>query len=155
MDWTVRQQAILLIRSGGLGFLLGIIFGGMSAVGRLYSRRRVFRFGFDAFFGVVAAFCTFFYALAVMDGRFHPLLFIGAGIGFVAERRSCARWCGEWLYRSLLGFRRGVQKCVRRIEEKKRILICSIENKFLPDTVSWIKKRKKYSKQSKKISKTS
>ena len=83
VEWTGRQQLLFLLQSGGLGFGLGFLFELFTASAFCGGRRR--RFLLDAAFGVVAALVTFFGALAIMDGDFHPLLFAGIGVGFIAE----------------------------------------------------------------------
>lgn len=116
MEWTWQQQAHLLLQSGGVGFALGMVYDVFRAAetGRT-ARVRVFVL--DALFGVTAALVTFYAALAIMDGRLHPLLFAGCGIGFAAQRRSIGRLTGRlWrrLFAALGRFSRGVG---RRIDD--------------------------------------
>lgn len=110
MEWTWQQQAHLFLQSGGVGFALGMVYDVFRAAetGRT---ARVRAFVLDALFGVTAALVTFYAALAIMDGRLHPLLFAGCGIGFAAQRRSVGRLTGRiWrrVFAALGRFRRGV-----------------------------------------------
>ena len=82
MGWMGREQVRLLLESGGLGLLLGVLFDVCCALSRACGRRRWLRFGVDAAFGVPAALLTFYGALAIMDGRMHPLLFAGLHLTF-------------------------------------------------------------------------
>ncbi len=107
MEWTGRQQLLFLLQSAGLGFLIGLLFEGITGIGRV-CRRRWCVFVLDALFGLLAALITFFGALAIMDGQLHPLLFAGELVGFLAEHSSVGcvasravstilRWCSRGL----------------------------------------------------------
>ncbi len=104
LEWTGSQQLILLAQSSGLGVELGLLFSVWSGCFRLSDRR--VRFVADMLFGLVAALITFFMSLAMMDGRLHPLLFFGSGVGFAATyiafgwrlARLIGR-CRGWLHR--------------------------------------------------------
>ena len=128
MEWTWQQQAHLLLQSGGVGFALGMVYDVFraAATGRA-ARVRVFVL--DALFGVTAALVTFYAALAIMDGRLHPLLFVGCGVGFAAQRRSIGRLTGRlwrWVFAALGRFCRGVGRrmddCSDRIQRRLLLL---------------------------------
>ncbi len=94
MEWTGQQQIAMLVQSGGVGLLLGVVYDMFFAAGRRNTRPAVFIR--DALFGLVAALITFFCALAITDGKMHPLLFAGSGLGMAAEHYSVGRalrWC--------------------------------------------------------------
>jgi len=101
LEWSGRQQLLFLVQSAGLGVLIGLVFDIITGVTRGACRRlRVFLL--DVLFGVLAALITFFGTLAIMDGQLHPLLFVGALIGFLSEHGSVGRWIS-----------RGVCRCQR------------------------------------------
>lgn len=60
MGWMGREQVRLLLESGGLGLLLGVLFDVCCALSRACGGRRWLRFGVDAAFGVPAALLTFY-----------------------------------------------------------------------------------------------
>ena len=103
MEWSWRQQVQLLLQSGGVGFILGFVYDVFRLPGE---RRRGWRFVLDMLFGVVAALITFYAALAMMDGRLHPLLFAGCGVGFWAQHNSVGRLHRRMLRRLAAGWRR-------------------------------------------------
>ena len=90
VEWTGRQQLLFLLQSGGVGFLLGLLFDILTAVGRVGCRRWR-QFLLDALFGIPAALITFFGALSIMDGELHPLLFVGIIVGLLAEHASLGK----------------------------------------------------------------
>ncbi len=94
-----REQVRLLLESGGLGLLLGVMFDVCCAVSRGCGGKRWLRFCVDAAFGIPAALLTFFGALAIMDGRMHPLLLGGMAVGFWLQHRTIGRVATRWLYR--------------------------------------------------------
>ena len=100
MEWTGQQQVAMLVQSCGVGLLLGVVYDIFFSAGRRSTRPAVFIR--DALFGLVAALITFFCALAITDGRMHPLLFAGSGLGMLAEHYSIGRvlrWCNYTLRR--------------------------------------------------------
>ncbi len=102
MEWTWREQMVLLIQCGGFGMVIGIVYDSVSVWQRFrrYSHGRVFVS--DCVFCLLAALMTFFFSLATMDGRMHPLLFVGMGIGVLAERCGIGRVYRCLLYRFLM-----------------------------------------------------
>ncbi len=96
MEWTGTQQLGLLLESGGLGVLIGLLFDGMGGIVRGGPRSRWRLFSADVIFGLLAALLTFFGSLAIMDGQMHPLLFGGCLLGFLAEHIGPGRGVG-WL----------------------------------------------------------
>lgn len=112
MEWTWREQIVLLLQCSGLGMLLGIVYDWLSVWGQLRRLSRAAFFALDALFGLLAALVTFFFALATMDGRLHPLLFVGSIIGLSAERCGISRFHRRLLYRVFSLLRRGLRWCV-------------------------------------------
>lgn len=108
MEWMGESQLRLLAESGGLGLALGLLFDVFSAMARS-CRRRWLRFLVDSFFGVPAALLTFFGALAMMDGRMHPLLFGGMAVGFCLEHIAVGRWLARGLFKVGMAFRWGLR----------------------------------------------
>lgn len=108
MGWMGQEQVRLLLESGGLGLLLGVLFDVCCALSLGCGRRRWLRFAVDAAFGVPAALLTFYGALAIMDGRLHPLLFGGLAAGFWLQHRTVGRWVSRWLYRAGRALGRGI-----------------------------------------------
>lgn len=110
MEWTWREQIVLLIQCGGLGLVMGMAYDGVTVWQRFrhYSHVRVFVS--DGAFCLLAALATFFFSLATMDGRMHPLLFVGIGVGVLAERCGIGRVYRCLLYR-FLSFVRLVWRC--------------------------------------------
>ncbi len=106
MEWTGGQQLGLLMESGGLGLLLGLLFDVNSGLSRATPGRRAARFLRDTLFGLLAALVTFFVSLAIMDGRLHPLLFCGSALGFWLEHISVGRWVARLTCRVRYGWRR-------------------------------------------------
>lgn len=116
MEWTWQQQLHFLLQSGGVGFFLGMLYD-VCFTASSACRSRVTAFVLDALFGVLAALVTFFAALAMMDGRLHPLLFVGCGIGFLVQHSSIGRPCtrllrrgGAWLRRRRLAIGQAVHR---------------------------------------------
>lgn len=100
MGWTWRQQLWLLLQCMGLGVSLGVLYDLFGIVRLWRSRRRRSLFLTDALFGVLAALVTFFTALAIMDGRMHPLLFFGSVFGFTVQHLTLGRIASRALYRA-------------------------------------------------------
>ena len=100
MGWTWRQQLWLLLQCMGLGVSLGMLYDLFGVVRLWRSRRRRSLFLTDALFGVLAALVTFFTALAIMDGRMHPLLFFGCAFGFTVQHLTLGRVASRALYRA-------------------------------------------------------
>ncbi len=98
-EWTKEQQIWLFLQSGGLGIALGVLFDFFNIPDKLRCRRRLLTFFCDVLFFVLAALVTFYFALAVMDGRMHPLLFCGSIGGFFLEHILLGRYIGGILYR--------------------------------------------------------
>lgn len=116
MEWTWQQQLHFFLQSGGVGFFLGMLYD-VCFTASSACRSRVTAFVLDALFGVLAALVTFFAALAMMDGRLHPLLFVGCGIGFLVQHSSIGRPCtrllrrgGAWLRRRRLAIGQAVHR---------------------------------------------
>ncbi len=106
MEWTGEQQLFLLLQSGMLGVVLGVVFDFCTIVDKCRRRHRWMAFLCDILFFVLAAFITFFFSLAVMDGRMHPLLFVGSGVGILLEHWLIGRYSGRWIYRFFGGMYR-------------------------------------------------
>ena len=113
MGWMGREQVRLLLESGGLGLLLGMLFDVFGALSRACGRRRIRRFLVDAAFGIPAALMTFYGALAIMDGRMHPLLFGGMLVGFCLQHLTIGRRGCRLLYRVGSGVSRGIRAVCR------------------------------------------
>ncbi len=111
MEWTGAQQLGLLLESGGLGVLLGLLFDVMGGFVRGGSRGRWRLFLADVFFGLLAALVTFFGSLAIMDGQMHPLLFGGCLLGFLVEHIGPGRQVG-WLVCRLRRWMRRVLEAI-------------------------------------------
>ena len=82
MELTGREQLTLLAECGGLGAALALLFAIHNGILRTVPYKRRLRFAADVWFGLPTALITFYVSLAVMDGRMHPLLFGGSGMGF-------------------------------------------------------------------------
>lgn len=114
MEWTWREQGMLLVQCGGFGMALGVLYDSVTVWQRFrhHSHRRVF--GADCAFCLFAALMTFFFALATMDGRMHPLLFVGGATGMLVERCGIGRVYRRALYR-LLSLVRLIWRRVKRV----------------------------------------
>ena len=112
MEWTWREQIVLLLQCSGLGMLLGIVYDWLSVWGQLRRLSRAAFFVLDTLYGLLAALVTFFFARATMDGRLHPLLFAGSVIGLSAERCGISRFHRRLLYRVFSLLRHGLRWCV-------------------------------------------
>ncbi len=112
MEWTWREQILLLLQCGGLGLLLGTVYDWLSVWCQLRRLSRAACFVTDALFGLLAALVTFFFALATMDGRLHPLLFIGSLLGVTVQRCGISRVHRRLLYRLGTLLRRCVRLCI-------------------------------------------
>jgi|GEM_PF-2809081 len=91
MEWTGQQQLVMLMQSGGVGFLLGATYDLFFAVGRVRRSARSAVFVKDILFCLLSAVFTFYFSLMITDGQLHPLLFLGIALGMVAERGSVGR----------------------------------------------------------------
>lgn len=155
MEWSGQQQLELLLQSGGVGLVLGFVYDIFQLPGYFGGGRRC-QFLCDAFYGIVAALVTFFASLAIMDGRMHPLLFAGCGVGFFAQHSSVG--C---LHRRLL---RGAVTAMRqlfqwlaetlRLTERKGSLMMHAASSFIRKGFSKSKKRKKQVKNAENAEKT-
>lgn len=94
MEWTGNQQLLFLLRSCGVGCVVGVLFDILTGWGRV-SGNRYAVFVLDTVFGLPAALITFFGALIITDGRMHPLLFAGVLAGMLAEHFLTGRWISK------------------------------------------------------------
>ena len=95
MEWSGVQQFSVLYKTAVVGYAIGMlldIFGGFWR-GKAY---RLHLLVSDIIICGIAAFVTFFAALCVSDGHFHPVLFVGILCGAVAEHYTIGRWLA-WL----------------------------------------------------------
>ncbi|MBQ1950203.1 MAG: hypothetical protein II363_01190 [Clostridia bacterium] len=142
MEWTGRQQLFLLLLSGGVGLLLGLLSGVTEGMQRLFRVRRGASFLVDVLFGVLAALITFFASLGIMDGRLHPLLFAGLAGGFAAARFGPGRVIARWtvrLYRILAK----TTACLLDAAEKGLLLVVGWPMRLFRRVFGWIWKQKK------------
>ena len=112
-EWTGQQQVLLLCHSVAFGGCLGLVFDFFNVPSKSSRRHRLMTFLCDVVFFAVAALATFFFSLAVMDGRMHPLLFIGSSLGVILEHLLIGRLISRLLY--LCG--RFFYRLIRRLEE--------------------------------------
>ncbi len=150
-EWTRTQQVWLLLQSVVFGVGLSAVFVVFNALAKLCGRRRYRRFAVDALFGVVAALATFFFALAYMDGRMHPLLFCGSGIGLAVPYWLVGRFVSKLLS--------GVLQKTARITRRVLLVIYKMLYRFFVRIhSSWekvLKKPRNICKKSQKSEKTS
>lgn len=100
-DWSGAHQLALLWQSCVLGIALGFIFDFFNVPSKAQRRRRLTVFLCDVIFFVIAAIVTFYFSLAVMDGRMHPLLFCGSFLGLAVEHLVVGRLFSRLLYRAV------------------------------------------------------
>ncbi len=98
MQWSGYEQLKLFIASILLGCCLGLLFSLFNVASKLRHYRWIM-FLSDAMFFAVASIISFFFALAMMDGLLHPLLFCGCLVGFVVFHAALGRYLSRWLYR--------------------------------------------------------
>lgn len=101
IEFTKNQQLMLLVASVMLGVVLGVLFEVFNALARFYRGRRRLVFLLDAIYFAVASLVTFYFSLAVMDGRLHPLLFCGCALGLLIQHIAIGRFVCECFYRGL------------------------------------------------------
>lgn len=99
-EWFGYDQIQLFGICTILGAGLGLLFSFFNVASKFRSRRGIL-FVCDTLFCVVASVVTFFFSLATMDARLHPLLFGGCAVGFVTFHITVGRPLSRWLY--LLG----------------------------------------------------
>lgn len=104
LEWGIAQQLLLLVQSGVLGVVLGALFEIISGMAR--GKSKVSRFIADVIFCIFSALITFFFSLVVTDGRLHPVMFIGVGMGLLLEHISGGRWIGFAVYKCLCFIRK-------------------------------------------------
>lgn len=146
IEWTGQQQLLLLLQSAGLGCLIGAVFDLTTGLERGIGRRWLVWL-LDGLFGVTAALITFFGALAIMDGRLHPLLFGGILCGFLAEHTAVGRYMSRLVCGTVRLCRRGVL-AFERWGENGILRFCSLFGKF---AVFWKKKPDSAPKSGKKF----
>ncbi len=110
-EWTGQQQCQLLLQSVLLGVVLGILFDFFNIAGKLRRRRWKVVFLCDVIFFLLASVVTFYFSLAQMNGRMHPLLFVGSFAGLIGEHCFFGRYfskiiycSGRYVYRVLYRF---------------------------------------------------
>ena len=116
MEWTGRQQILFLLQSIGLGAFQGFALDVITGFTRPLTQRKWL--WMDVMFGPMAAVCTFFGALVVMDGQLHPLLLFGVTLGMAAEHVLIGGWMCRILRRGRLVAHRTVRggyRFVRRL----------------------------------------
>ena len=96
-EWTGQQQLTLLLQSCVFGVCLGFAFDFFNLPSKMHRRRSVMVFLCDVAFFALSALATFFFSLAVMDGRMHPLLFCGAFLGMIVQHLAIGRLFGRAL----------------------------------------------------------
>ncbi len=153
MEWTWREQIALLLQCGGLGMALGIVYDWLSVWVQWRRLSRAAVFLLDSLFGLLAALATFFFALATMDGRLHPLLFVGSAIGLLVERCGISRFHRRVLYRALSLLRSGLRWCALPfilLKRKTYTLLVNVGNKCRKSFQNRKKIRKKTCKSTPK-----
>lgn len=145
MEWTWREQILLLVQSGGLGLLLGTVYDWVSVWGQLRRLPRAAVFVLDASFGLLAALVTFFFAMATMDGRLHPLLFVGSALGAAVQRCGISRFHRRVLYRVGVSLRWVARCCTIPFLLLKKWVERILEKigKFIKKTYQKLKKIRK------------
>lgn len=145
MEWTWREQIWLLLQCGGLGLLLGTVYDWISVWGQLRRSSRTVIFFLDSLFGLLAALVTFFFALATMDGRLHPMLFAGSALGMAVQRCGISRFHRRVLYRMGVLVRSLVRYCMLPFVLMKAwiIRILAKAGKFIKKTYQKLKKIRK------------
>lgn len=98
-EWTGVHQLMLFWQSGVLGVTLGFLFDFFNIPSKMRRRHRLTVFVCDVLFFVIAAMATFFFSLAVMDGKMHPLLFFGCLLGLILQHLCVGRLFSRMLYR--------------------------------------------------------
>lgn len=130
MKWMWLQQVRLLLQSMGLGFILAILFDLFSIIEKLHIRSKIGVFIADTLFGLLSALITFFVSLAIMDGRMHPLLFVGSFLGFFVQHISLGHMVSPKIYKLFLRS----HSLFRSIKTKMFSPLFSVFNK-IPDGI--------------------
>lgn len=147
-EWTGAHQLALFWQSSLLGVELGFLFDFFNIPSKMRRRRRLAVFLCDTLFFVLAAAVTFFFSLAAMDGRMHPLLFCGSLLGFVVQHLLVGRLFSRVLY--LIG--RFVYTVLRRFFSLLRTLFLFIFKAFLRPLLALRAKTEENAKKSQKKS---
>ncbi len=149
-EWTLTQQFRLLWQSGLLGVGLGFLFTFFNVASKM--RRCPFRlFLCDMVFCLLAALVTFYFALAIADGRLHPFLFIGSSLGFLLQHLVIGRFFSYHIYRLL----RATRVFWRHIFGAISVVLMLIGEKLQAVCIKLPKNTLKYRKKSKKSEKNS
>lgn len=98
MQWSGSEQIRLFAQSILLGICFGVLFSFFNVASKPRNCRHLLFLG-DMLFFVTTSFITFFFAMTMMDGRLHPLLFGGSLVGFVLFHVAFGRYLSRWLYR--------------------------------------------------------
>lgn len=122
IDWSGRQQILLLCQSFVFGAVLGMLFSVINVLSRVFPRRRGLIFAFDVLFFVFSSFTTFFFALAQMDGRLHPLLFLGISLGFATLYFTTGRYLARGLSIVVKVVGRNLSRLFRLVVRPLRLL---------------------------------
>ena len=146
-EWSGQQQILLLCQSVAFGGCLGFVFDLFNLPSKSSRRCRVMTFVCDVVFFAVAAIATFYYSLAVMDGRMHPLLFFGTAIGMVVQHLLIGRYFSRVLYLFGRCFCRLIQRAGKCITIPLRVVYFAI---FAFIAAAWTKIRKNVRKVRKK-----
>lgn len=132
LEWGGAQQILLLLRSGFLGVVLGVLFDLLSGI--LYRKTKLIRFISDIIFCLFAAMVTFFTSLVISDGLLHPVLFLGTLIGLSVSHFTIGRLLSRFSYQmahflhvcmglfvvKIQHFYKRIAVCYRRIIKKGR-----------------------------------
>ena len=137
MEWTGRQQMFFLLQSIGLGAVQGFALDVITGLTRPFVKKTWL--WTDVLFGPVAAVCTFFGALAVMDGHLHPLLLFGVIVGMAAEHILI----GVWVCRFLRRVRRMMRNAVRIGDGYLRCMAGACARRWQDLRLRKVKRRKK------------
>lgn len=91
MGFTNAEQVYEVFLSGGMGFLLGMVYDGFRLVRYWMRWGKVIVFLQDVLFFLVAAPVTFLFSLAMTDGQVRGYVLVGLLGGFFAYRYTLGR----------------------------------------------------------------
>lgn len=93
---NIREQLYLFMLSGGMGFLLSLVYDFFKIIRLSFIRKRPAVFFWDVFYFLVVTFFTFSFLLVANKGEIRWFIMLGELVGFLCCRVFISSYIVAW-----------------------------------------------------------